>query len=80
MESKFKIGDEIFYMKFDEPAKGTIKGIAFVIGDFKDTSFSKSGSIEKPSVTYSVGSYVVIDEERAFSTKEELQLSLFSKL
>ena len=80
MKSKFKIGDEIFYMNYDEPRKGIIKGIAFVIGEFENTSFKKIGTEETPSVTYSLGAYLVVDEDKAFSTKEELQTFIFSKL
>ena len=80
MKSKFKIGDEIFYMNYDEPRKGIIKGIAFVIGEFENTSLKKKGTEETPSVTYSLGAYLVVDEDKAFSTKEELQTFIFSKL
>ena len=80
MESKFKIGDEIFYMNYSEPAKGIIKGIAFVIGDFQESSFKRTGLENNPAVIYSTGSYSAIDENKAFATKEELQNDLFSKL
>lgn len=80
METKFKIGDEIFYMKYSEPAKGIIKGIAFVIGEFEDSSFKRKAVDGKPSITYSVGSYVTIEEANAFSTKDELQNYLFKNL
>lgn len=80
MKSKFKIGDEIFYMNFSEPSKGIIKGIAFVIGEFSESSFKRKGLENNPAVIYSTGDYSAIDENKAFATKEELQSVLFSKL
>ena len=80
MESKFKIGDEIYYMNYSEPAKGIIKGIAFVIGEFSEPSFKRTGTENNPTIVYSTGSYSAIDEDKAFATKEELQADLFSKL
>ena len=80
MKSKFKIGDEIYYMNYSEPAKGTIKGIAFVVGEFSESSFKRTGLENSPAVVYSTGSYSAIDENKVFATKEELQADLFSKL
>lgn len=80
MKSKFKIGDEIYYMNYAEPTKGTIKGIAFVIGEFSESSFKRTGLENNPAVVYSTGSYSAIDENKCFATKEELQNELFSKL
>lgn len=81
MKSKFKIGEEIYFMNYNEPSKGIIKGIAFIVGEFEDSSsFKRNGSVENPSISYSVGAYRTIEESKAFSTKEELQADLFSKL
>lgn len=80
MKSKFKIGDEIYYMNYAEPTKGTIKGIAFVIGAFSESSFKRTGLEDSPTVVYSTGGYSAIDENKAFATKEELQNEVFSKL
>lgn len=80
MKSKFKIGDEVYYMNYSEPEKGKIKGIAFVFGEFTESSFKRTGSLDSPTVVYSTGSYFAIDEDKLFATKEELQNALFSKL
>lgn len=80
MKSKFNIGDEIFYMNFNEPKKSKVIGIAFIIGDFKNSSFEKKGEVNNPSITYSVGGYSTVDEKDAFANKEELQNHLFAKL
>jgi hypothetical protein len=80
MESKFKIGDTIYYMNYSEPVKGVIKGIAFVIGEFQESSFKRTGLENKPVVIYSTGNYSAIGEDKAFATKEELQADLFKKL
>lgn len=80
MNTKFNIGDEIYYMSYPEPTKGIIKGIAFVIGEFTATSFKHTGSQENPKIIYSTGAYSEIEESKAFATKEELQNNLFAKL
>lgn len=81
MKSKFNIGDEIFFMKYNEPSKAVVKGIAFIIGEFEESSsFKRIGTEEKPSVNYNVGMYSSIEESKAFATKEELQKNLFANL
>lgn len=80
MNTRFKIGDEIFYMDFSEPKKATVKGVAVITGEFKNHSFDKNGTEEKPAVVYSVGSFFLVDDEKAFATKEDLQSFLFLKL
>lgn len=76
MKSKFNIGTEIFYMNYDKPTKGTIKGISFVIGKFKNDE----GTPENPAINYSMSEYETISENKAFATKEDLKKSLFDKL
>ena len=81
METKFKIEEEVFFMNYDKPSKGVITGIAIVYGDFKDSSFERKGTTEKPSISYSIeGSFTSIEEHKVFATKEELQNSLFANL
>lgn len=81
MKPKFKIGAEVFFMRYDEPSKGTIKGIAVIEGEFEEINFKRTGTKEEPSINYSMqGTYTSIEEHKVFSTKEQLQISLFSKL
>ena len=81
METKFKKGTEVFFMNYSTPAKGIIKGIAVIDGDFKDSSFERKGTTEKPSISYSIeGSFTSMEEHKVFATKEELQNSLFANL
>jgi hypothetical protein len=81
MNTKFKIGEEVFFMRYDVPSKGIIKGIAIIEGAFKESSFEKTGTVENPSINYSIeGSYTSVEEHKVFATKEELVNSLFSNL
>ncbi len=80
MESKFKIGDEIYFMSYTRPTKGKIEGIAFVVGKFNNSVFKKTGTHENPSITYHTGGYDTVDEGNAYATKEELQIALFANL
>jgi hypothetical protein len=80
MESKFKIGQEVYYMNCNEPAKGLIKGIAFIVGNFTDSFFSREATEDKPCIVYSIGGYAAIDEDKVYASKMDLQNALFSKL
>jgi len=81
MESKFKIGDTVFFMNYSTPSKAQIKGISFVIGEVTDSVHSKrEGTYENPNVEYCVGGYSKYKEEQLFTSKEALQDSLFGKL
>jgi hypothetical protein len=80
METKFKIDEEVFFMNYDKPSKGIIKGIAVIYGKFKDGALERNGT-EKPSINYSIeNNYNSVEEHKLFSSKEELQESLFSNL
>ena len=80
MESKFKIGDEIFFMDYATPSKGIIKGICFVEGEFDNSSFKRKSEDGTFAISYSAGPYTTIDEEKSFATKEELKANLFKSL
>lgn len=80
MESKFKIGQEIYYMNYDKPTKGIIKGVAFVFGEFSESSFKRKGTGNEPAIVYSTGEYSCIDESKAFTTKDELINGVFANL
>ncbi len=81
MESKFKIGDTVFFMEYSAPVKAEVKGISFVVGEFQESVHTKRvGTIEKPSIMYSFGTYTTVDEIKLFSSKEDLQESLFGNL
>ena len=81
MKSKFKIGDEIFFMNYSTPAKGTVEGISFVVGKHETASRSKrEGTFDKPSIEYYLGGYTTVDEAAVFASKEELQDDLFKEL
>ena len=54
VETKFNIGDEIYYMDFSEPKKAKIKGIAVVTGDFNDSNFSNINDSENKKATIKI--------------------------
>lgn len=80
METKFNIGDEIYFMDFSEPKKSKIKGIALVTGDFNDSNFRLKTNDGEYSVLYSVGSYSSLHEDKLFKSKEDLQEYVFANL
>lgn len=80
MESKFKIGDEIFFMGFSEPVKATVKGIMVLTGEVDTTGIKKDKKTPDPLIVYATGSYTTVEESKAYSTKEELRDILFAKL
>lgn len=75
--TKFKIGDEIFFMDYKEPKKETIKGIAIVHSEFKTTGFEAKQDENGPAVLYHTGGYSMIPEGSAFASKEEMIASVF---
>ncbi len=74
--SKFKIGQEVYFMDFSTPRKGNVKGIATIEGDFTSGGLNKSNQ-----VVYAVeGCYSSLDEDKLFTSKEELNNHLFKDL
>lgn len=80
MKTKFNIGEEVYFMKYDEPTKGIIKGYTITFGEFETIHFKRSGKDGIPVITYCIENYNTVDENKVFKTKQELQDSLFSKL
>lgn len=73
---KFKIGQEVFFMSFEEAKKGTIKGIVAIqgeatLGDYSKTKYNvPEGETE---FAYSVSEqYSLIEEDKLFATREDL--------
>lgn len=79
-ESKFKIGDEIFFMGVSEPKKAKITGIVKTEGDVETVSFKQKTVPGEVSILYSAGTYNLIEEKDAYSSKEELINAVFSKI
>ncbi len=80
-ESKFKIGDAIFYIENNIPKKGIIEGIVTYEG--KCTSIYNSQrevACGKNEYVYHVGQYSTVEEKTAFATKEDLLNTLFGTL
>ena len=74
--SKFKIKQEVYFMDFSTPSKGKIKGIATIEGDLIMGGLNKSNQ-----VIYAVeGCYSSLDEDKLFTSKEELNKHLFKDL
>lgn len=80
MKNKFKIGDEIYYMKFDTPEKGIIKGIGIFYGEIQTLYNTIKQTEENPVIKYYTTPYTEVEEKNVFKTKEELINSVFSKL
>jgi hypothetical protein len=80
MNTKFKLGEEIFFMGFNEPVKASVKGIMIIVGEVDTTGVKKDKKIPDPMIVYATGSYSTVEESKAYATKEELQTVLFAKL
>jgi len=80
MNTKFKIGDQIFFMGYTEPVKATVKGIIVMTGEVDTTGIKKDIKTPDPVIFYATGSYTTVEESKAYETKEELRDVLFSKL
>lgn len=78
---KFKIGQEVFFMKFEEAAKGIITGFVRIQGEV-DLGNTKHIVPEGETVfSYKTDNYYsMINEGKLFTTKEELIQHLTSKL
>lgn len=79
--SKFKIGEEIFYMETNIPKKSIIKGISRYEGDCEVLTGSTRRVKEGDQLfVYHLGGYSVIEEKDAYASKEELISMISSKL
>jgi hypothetical protein len=84
-ESKFNIGDTIYYMYGEHPTKEVITGISFFKGKMRSGVGGVGGWHEStgdaPVVSYHVEKCPKsISELEAHATKEELQKSVFANL
>lgn len=79
-KSKFEIGEEIFFMEFNQPKKAAVIGISNLEGKVKFTGIEVDNQQGVITTYYHVGSYSSVEEKNAYSSKEELQKSLFDKL
>lgn len=84
-ESKFNIGDTIYYMYGEQPTKDTITGVSFFEGKMRMGVGGGGGWHETtdgiPSIQYHVEkSPKPISELEAHATKEELQKTVFANL
>lgn len=78
IETKYSIGDKVFYMKENSVCSGTVSSVFYrAIGNCK-----KNGELEEESVSYGLYTGVYAsrgagyDESMLFSSKEELLKSL----
>jgi len=76
--SKFKIGQEIFFVENNLPKKSEIKGIAIYEGKCEAYNFTKEAESGKTLIVYHTGGYSSVEEKNAYSSKEEL-IESFSK-
>lgn len=77
-KTKFKIGDEVFFMEYSGPKKEIIKGIEFTVGF--DQKTEKEFTVEKPKITYVFSKYSEKCESECFGSKQDLIDSVFSNI
>lgn len=80
METKFKIGDEVYYMWFSTPIKSKITGIGVYWGVDKNVNKREVPMGEYEVVYFCNDTYSEIKEKDCFKTKEELINNVFSSL
>ncbi|MEK6878618.1 MAG: hypothetical protein AABY22_03370 [Nanoarchaeota archaeon] len=79
VESKFNIGDDIYFLAGELPMKSKIAGISFFIGE-KHSHSGQSLVCKKCSVSYNFHDVTVcINETDAYETKEQLIDAYLSK-
>ena len=85
VNSKFNIGDEVYYMSDTIPCKSNISGISFFTGCRCDQT--KAGVTHHRTIGnacaieyYLLSRVYPIPEEKVFATKEELKESVFSTI
>ena len=80
METKFKIGEEVYFMDYKTPRKDIITGIAVFWGE--DNNVNKRKALEGQCIIlyYTKEKYSELEEKELFKTKDELVNSLFSSL
>ena len=76
--SKFKIGDTIHYMESNKPQSSVIIGIAKYEGKIKGIRNEHTVKENEQKIIYHFDNYSETEEKDAFSTKEELQTSIFN--
>lgn len=80
METKFKIGDEVYFLDYKTPKKDVITGISVFWG--VDKNVNKRSTLEGQVKVYYYTSekYSELEETELFKTKQALIDSLFSSL
>ena len=77
METKYNIGEEVFFMDYTTPAKEKITGIIFTVGKVKDGTIYLP---EEPLIEYRFNDYCVKEESLLYTSKKALQDELFKGL
>lgn len=79
MKSKFKIGQKVWYIRFDSVKNAEVSGIIKVEGTVKITGLPdiKGGENDFETHYYIESQYDVMKEANLFATKEGLMSHLF---
>ena len=80
METKFEIGDEVYFMDYKTPQKDTITGIAIFWGVDRNVRKVSVPEGQHQVIYYTKNKYSELEEKELFKTKDELVNSLFSSL
>lgn len=79
-ESKFNVGDTIYYMYGEQPIKDIVSGITFFVGK-KKTSYGEIHQVDELFISYhSENSTKPINEINVYATKDELQKAIFANI
>ena len=74
--AKFKVGDTVFYMEHNKPKSGVIKGIIKCEGVCEGIS----NKFKDGEIRYYLGSYTDVNENDCYTSKGDLQDSIFKDL
>lgn len=76
MDTKFKIGDQIHFMKNNVPMSEKIKGISIHNGEINELYYSQKPE-EGTKILYHYDSYGSVNEEDAYKSIDDLKNTLF---
>jgi hypothetical protein len=79
-ESKFNIGDTVFYMEGSTPQKKVIVGITSMIGKINTLAHSLDLEPDKVFYLYHFGAYQDCAENKCYASKDELLTEVFKNL
>ena len=80
METKFKIGEDIYFMYITKPTKSKVTGIGVYWGVDKNVNKREVPMGEYEVVYFCNDTYSEVKEKDCFKTKEELINNVFGSL